>query len=76
MLYTGTTTLDATVGTSVNMALTATGGRGTYTWTTVAGDGFPSLPTITDLHLDSAGRLSGTPTAAGLFDFSLTVLMG
>jgi hypothetical protein len=58
-----------TVGTAYSQTFTATGGAGpsTYTW---------SLTTSTQppgLTLSSAGVLSGTPTTAGTFTFSVQV---
>lgn len=56
----------ATVGTSYNGALTASGGTAPYTYAVTTG----SLPT--GVTLSQAGVLSGTPTAGGAFAFSVT----
>src|SRR6266853_2161976 len=48
-------------------ALAATGGTGPYTWAVTTG----TLPT--GLALSSSGMLSGTPTVAGTFPFTVTV---
>lgn len=57
---------DATVGEPYNETITATGGTAPYTFTLSAG----ALPD--GLTLTSAGELSGTPTTAG--DFTFTIL--
>ena len=64
-----TTSLPAgTVGAAYSANLNATGGSTPYTWAVSAG----SLPA--GIALDSAsGTLSGTPTAAGNFDFTASV---
>jgi len=49
-----------------NITLSASGGTGTYTYTRSSG----SLPT--GLSLSSGGLISGTPTAAGTYTFSVT----
>ena len=51
--------------TSYSQALAATGGTPSYTWSLASG----SLPT--GLSLSAAGTISGTPTAAGTFNFSV-----
>jgi Putative Ig domain len=59
---------DATVGSSYSATLTATGGVAPYTWSITAG----TLPA--GLTLDpSTGVITGTPTASGAFDFTVTV---
>ena len=50
-------------------ALTASGGTGTYTWTLVATPG----PWPPGLSVSAAGILSGTPSAAGTFNFTVRV---
>jgi large repetitive protein len=55
-----------TIGVAYNQAITADGGSGSYTFAVTAG----SLPT--GLNLSPAGALSGTPTAAGPFAFTIT----
>jgi hypothetical protein len=57
----------ATVGTSYSQALAADGGTPPYTWALTGG----ALPA--GLALSSAGAVSGTPTAAGTFQFTATV---
>jgi hypothetical protein len=49
---------------------TATGGIGTYSWAVTSG----ALPN--GLALTTAGVLSGTPTAAGAYSFTVTVTSG
>lgn len=49
-----------------SQSITASGGTGPYTFATTAG----TLPT--GLVLTTAGLLSGTPTAAGAFSFTIT----
>ncbi|WP_167468688.1 putative Ig domain-containing protein [Janthinobacterium lividum] len=55
----------ATVGTAYSQTLTAAGGTSPYTYTISAG----ALPA--GLSLSSGGILSGTPTAAGTFNFTV-----
>lgn len=59
------TLADGVVGRPYSQTLTATGGTGPYTFLTSAG----SLPT--GLSLASGGALSGTPSAAGTFSFTI-----
>jgi len=56
-----------TVGTPYSQPITATGGTPLYTFTIVPGSG--TLPP--GLTLSSTGVLSGTPTTAGSFDFTV-----
>jgi hypothetical protein len=56
----------ATVGKAYKLNLTAAGGTAPYTWALASGPGLPA-----GLTLSSAGVLSGTPTAAGSFNFSV-----
>ena len=58
----------AVVGTAYTDTLTATGGTTPYTWSVNAG----SLPP--GITLTSAGVLTGTPTAAGSYTFSVNVV--
>jgi hypothetical protein len=60
-----------TVGTAYSQQLAATGGTTPYTWTVAAGSSLPA-----GLNLSTSGLLSGTPTAAGTFNFSITVSGG
>jgi hypothetical protein len=55
-----------TVGTSYSQTLAGTGGAGTYVWTETG-----ALPG--GLSLSSAGVISGTPTSAGAFPFTVTM---
>lgn len=55
------------VGVAYSVRLGATGGRIPYNWSFTGG----ALPS--GLNLDSSGLLSGTPGAAGLFSFAVTV---
>jgi hypothetical protein len=57
----------ATVGLPYSQSLTAAGGTGSLVWSRTAG----SLPT--NLTLNSAGIISGTPTNAGTSTFTLRV---
>ncbi len=54
------------VGTAYNATVTATGGVGPYTFAVTSG----SLPT--GLTLGAAGNITGTPTTAGTFNFTIT----
>ncbi len=56
----------ATVGSAYNQAITASGGTTSYTYALTAG----SLPP--GLSLSTGGALSGTPTAGGAFNFTIT----
>ncbi|MBB5350538.1 hypothetical protein HNR46_000766 [Haloferula luteola] len=55
------------VGASYSETLTASGGTSPYTWSLASG----SLPD--GLALSSAGEISGTPTAAGVYEFTSEV---
>ena len=57
-------------GTPYEQLLSASGGTGAYTWTVTAG----SLPR--GLTLEEAGRISGTPTSAGVSTVTLEVRSG
>jgi large repetitive protein len=58
----------AAVGVSYSQTLTGTGGKAPYVWTVPPG----SLPP--GLTLDSStGTISGTPTAGGIFQFTITL---
>ncbi|MXV17052.1 YDG domain-containing protein [Hufsiella ginkgonis] len=61
-----TTLTAAAIGTSYSRSLTATGGIAPYTFAVTAG----ALPA--GLSLASDGTLSGTPTAGGSFNFTVT----
>lgn len=56
-----------TVGEAYNQTLTATGGTSPYYWYKTAG----SLPS--GLALDSSGNITGTPTTAGTYTFTIKV---
>jgi hypothetical protein len=58
------------VGVAYNVALVATGGAGTKTWSVTAG----ALPA--GISLAATGVLSGTPTAGGLSTFTVQVADG
>jgi hypothetical protein len=67
-LTVNTTTLPSgNLGQSYSQTLTASGGAPPYQW--AAGTGFPSFLTLDT----AAGTVSGTPTAAGTFTFSVQV---
>ncbi len=59
-----------TTGQAYAQSLSGTGGQGSYTFVVVAG----ALPA--GVSLTSAGLLSGTPTAAGTFNFTLALSDG
>jgi hypothetical protein len=59
-----------TVGASYSASLQASGGSGTYQWSVTAGQLPPGL------SLGSSGALTGTPTTAGTFGFTASVLSG
>ena len=59
-----------TVGQAYSNALAASGGTAPYTWTVSSG----TLPT--GLTLTSAGQISGTPSAAATFTFTVQVADG
>ncbi len=61
---------DGQRGQAYSQALTATGGIGTYAWSVTSG----ALPA--GLSLSTAGLISGTPTAAGVFSFTAQVTSG
>ncbi|MBS1875690.1 MAG: putative Ig domain-containing protein [Acidobacteria bacterium] len=54
------------VGTSYSAALIASGGNGTYSWSLASG----ALPP--GLQMSPSGSITGTPTVAGVYNFSLT----
>jgi len=60
----------ATVGSAYGVELVSTGGQSPHTWQITAGVLPPGLA------LSSAGRISGTPQAAGQFSFSVHVADG
>ncbi len=57
----------ATAGSAYSQTLAATGGKSPYTWSRSAG----TLPT--GLTLSSSGVISGTPTTAGTYSFTVKV---
>ena len=61
-----TTLTSATVGTATSQSVTASGGTAPYTYAISSG----ALPA--GLSLSSSGTLSGTPTAGGSFNFTVT----
>jgi hypothetical protein len=62
---------DGMAGDPYSVTLAATGGSGPYTWSLAATGGLPS-----GLTLSGTGDLTGTPTIAGAFDFSVEVTSG
>ena len=61
---------NGTVGTAYSQTLALAGGSGTFTWSVSAG----TLPG--GITLNSAGSLSGTPSAPGTFTFTVSVTGG
>jgi large repetitive protein len=61
-----TTLTNATIGTAYSGSVTATGGTGGYSYAVTAG----ALPA--GVTLSPTGSFSGTPTAAGSFNFTVT----
>jgi hypothetical protein len=61
---------DGTVGASYNVALSASGGTGSYGWSASAG----SLPA--GLTLSAAGLISGTPSSPGQASFTVRATSG
>jgi hypothetical protein len=59
---------DATLGVPYSATLQAGGGTAPYTWSIIAG----ALPD--GLSLDFAGNITGTPSAQGLFNFTVQVV--
>ncbi len=68
LAITTTTLSNGTTGTAYNATLGATGGAPPYTWALVSG----ALPTGLN-PLSAGGLISGTPTAAGTFTFTVSV---
>ncbi len=66
-IITGAVLPPATIQTAYSQTLNAAGGRPPYTWSSIAG----SLPL--GLKLGSDGSLTGTPTAAGTYHFTVQV---
>ena len=70
-LFIDTSTLPVgTVGASYSASLQASGGGGSYQWSVTAGQLPPGL------SLGSSGAITGTPTTAGTFGFTASVLSG
>jgi hypothetical protein len=67
-ITTNTTLPAGTVSAAYAETLTASGGSGSYTWALASGSSLPSW-----LQLTSAGVLSGTPTTATAYSFTITV---
>ncbi len=62
---------DGVTGAPYGQTVTASGGDGTYTWSITDGQ----LPDGLNLT-SNTGEISGTPTAAGTFDFTIEVTSG
>lgn len=69
LAVTTTTIPGGTVGTNFSAALAATGGTTPYSWSTTKGALPPGL-----LLQQSSGAISGNPTAAGQYSFTVQVL--
>jgi hypothetical protein len=65
VVVTTTSLPNGALGVAYNQALTVTGGSAPYTWATLTG----ALPT--GLSLSAAGVISGTPTVAGTYNFTV-----
>ncbi|MCS7026039.1 MAG: Ig domain-containing protein [Bryobacteraceae bacterium] len=61
---------NGTLGNFYNQSLSATGGSPPYTWSLASG----SNPLPPGLALSSSGVISGTPTATGVFNFTVRVV--
>jgi len=70
IVITTTSVPDRIVGSAYSATLGAAGGNGSYTWSVLSG----SLPG--GLSLSTAGIISGTPTTAGDFTFTVKVTDG
>jgi hypothetical protein len=68
LVITTTVLANGTVGSVYNAAIAASGGTGTIKWSVATG----TLPTGLTLN-PATGALSGTPTAAGAYSFSIGV---
>ena len=62
---------NATSGAAYSAPLDASGGTPPYTWTVATGSALP--PWLTLAGSETSWKLSGTPSAAGTWNFSLTV---
>jgi hypothetical protein len=71
LTITTTSLPNGTVNVAYNTPLQASGGTAPYTWTVASGSSLPSGITLSGSGTNWS--LSGTPTAAGTFTFSLTV---
>lgn len=69
LVITTTSLPNGTVGSAYNQTLAATGGIGALSWALAAGSG----PLPPGLNLSAAGVVSGTPTQAGTFNFTVRV---
>jgi Putative Ig domain len=65
---TTTTLSQGTTNTAYSATLAATGGSGTYTWSLASGSNLPA-----GLSISAAGVISGTPTTAGIGNFTVDV---
>ncbi len=70
LVITTGTPINGTVGTAFSRQLNAGGGTPPYTWSI---DGTPSPPPAPGLTLNSAGLISGTPNAPGIFTLTYRV---
>ena len=71
VISTATALPAAVAGQTYSVTFAATGGVGPYTWTVATGSTLPAGLTLT-----AGGVLSGTPTTAGSYAFSITVTDG
>jgi len=71
IISTNGTLPSAVAGQPYSLTFAATGGIGSYTWTVTSGSTLPA-----GLTLSSSGTLSGTPSTAGNYTFTITCTDG
>ena len=63
----------ATVGSFANLWITGSGGVGPYTWVRIAGQLPPGMSLVQDNATGPLVRVTGTPTTAGTFNFTVRI---